>query len=933
MQLYSSPAGALVALALVFSATGLAAQASNQVSDQGAVSPTSVRDAELLPHSEAPTAVAVRTTMSINVDGRHTEAAWADATPITQFIQNDPNEGQAISEPTEVRFLYDDNAIYIGGWFYDSEPVTTRLARRDAFVLDSDFFTVLFDSYHDHQTAYRFSTNPSGMKRDEVQSGRGFGGRGRGGFGGGDSSWDPIWDVATSITDEGWFVEMRIPFSQLRFSPDDAQTWGIQVQRSISRRQERADFSFTPKLERGGVARYGHLSGIRGVGGGKKLELLPYMGMSAEYIQQELSSDVSFSNPFRSGSDYFRRAGVDLKYRLGSNLTMDATVNPDFGQVEVDPAVINLTAFETRFQERRPFFVEGAEIFEFARGGPGGSMGRTPQVIYSRRIGRRPQGSVSSDAVYSDAPTATTIVGAAKISGKVGDGWSLGILEAVTGRESAPYIDELGVNGESIVEPPTNYLVGRLRKDMRSGQTRIGALVTGVNRRLSDDDLAERLRTSAYTTGLDFQHEWADRSWRLNGAFASSFIRGSEDAMIRTQRSSARYYQRPDAAYLGVDSATTSMSGHYAMIDLNRQAGSVQMKVSVASLSPGYEVNDMGFQTETDRYILDTNVSYQQPRPGSYFRNWNLWGSPDAKWNTNGDLIFANFNTNFRWQWLNYWGGSLRLEREWETYDDRLTRGGPIARRPAQWGGNLSINSDSRKALSFRTRYSMEYKDDGSWQHSGNINFTYKSGEKVELRVGPDFRRSFTYSQYVTSVSDDLATATYGRRYIFAPIDQTTVSLETRLNITFSPTLTFELFAQPFFSRGNYGGLKEFTAPGTLDFVSYGEDVGTIGRSDDGHYVVDPDGSGAAESFTVSDRDFNFRSLLGNAVLRWEWSPGSTLFFVWQQSRSHRIRGSDFGQEGYNGVGTFDMGYDANELFGITPDNIFLVKVNYWLNM
>ena len=929
MRQYISWTSALLALALILVPAGLVAQ--DSIGPSEAKNSASPITTTLRPHDEAPEAVAIRTTMPVNVDGTLNEAVWRQAPAITEFTQNDPNEGAPVSEPTEVRFLYDDDALYIGGWFYDSEPITTRLARRDAFVSDSDFFVIYFDSYHDHQTAYRFATNPSGMKRDEVQSGRRFGG-GRS-FGGGDTSWDPIWDVATSITDDGWFVEIRIPFGQLRFSPDEEQTWGIQVERAINRRQERAVFSFTPKLERGGVARYGHLSGIRGIGGGKKLELLPYIGMSAEYIPQSQSSDVIFENPFRSGSDYFGRAGLDMKYRLGSNLTMDATVNPDFGQVEVDPAVINLTAFETRFQERRPFFVEGAEIFEFGRGGPGGSTGRAPQIFYSRRIGRRPQGGVSSDAVYSDAPGATTIRGAAKITGKVSGGWSLGLLDAVTGAESAHYIDDGGLDGSSIIEPATNYLLGRARRDMRAGQTRIGALVTAVNRDITDPTLAEDLRTAAYTTGLDFQHEWADRGWRLNGAFASSLIKGSEEVMIGTQRASARYFQRPDADYLSVDSTATSLSGYYAMVDLNKQSGYVQMKLSMAAMSPAYEVNDMGFQTEADRIVVDTDISYQQPRPGRHFRNWRMWGSPDAKWNSNGDLIFANFNSNFRFQLLNYWGGSVRGAYDFETYDDRLTRGGPMARRSSKVSGNVNVNSDSRKALGFRTRYNWEFKEDGSWKHSGNINFTYKSGEKVELRIGPDVSRSFSASQYVTSVGDEFATSTYGRRYVFAPIDQTTVSLETRLNITFSPTLTFELFAQPFMSRGNYGNLKEFEAPGTLDFLTYGEDVGTIGRGNDGNYLVDPDGSGPAEPFAVSDRDFNYQSLLGNAVLRWEWSPGSTLFLVWQQSRSQRILGSEYPEEGYNGVGTFDLGNDAGELFGLPPDNIFLIKVNYWINM
>ena len=888
-----------------------------------------VRNRALTPHSAAPVAFAVRMKTGINIDGRLDEIPWDQARPITEFTQNDPFEGQPVSEPTEVRFLYDDNAIYVGGKLYDSNPVTTRLARRDAIVADSDLLIVVIDSYHDHQTAYRFETNPSGMKRDLAVSGAGR----AYGRGGGGSAWDPVWDVATSITDEGWFVEMRIPFSQLRFSPEDTQVWGVQIERAINRNKERAVFSFTPKLEATGIARYGHLEGVRGVSAGRKLELLPYVGMSAEYIDQAPSSQVAFSNPFRSGSDYFGRAGLDLKYRLGSNLTLDATANPDFGQVEVDPAVINLTAFETRFDERRPFFVEGAELFQFARGGPGGTTGRSPQVMYSRRIGRRPQGQVSSSAVFSDKPTATTILGAAKITGKVRGNWSIGLLEAFTGREYAPFVDGLSIPGKSVIEPPTNYLVGRLRRDLRSGQTQIGMMATSVNRDITDTGLASRLRTSAYVAGMDFIHEWANRGWRVNGAVTSSYVRGNEAVMIRTQRSSARYFQRPDASNLRVDSTATSMTGYSGMFTLERQAGSVQGKIGLAALSPGYEVNDMGFQTETGRYVIDNDFSFNRPRPGTFFRNWRVNGGPDLKWNSDGDLISSNFNANLRWQWLNYWGGSIRVAHDFDTYDDRLTRGGPLARRPSQYSGNLNLNSDYRQPLSVRGRYSGAFDEAGSWKHSGSLNFTYKSGENVEVRLGPAVTKSYSAAQYVSSVRDALATETYGRRYAFAPIDQTTVSLETRLNVNFSPTLTLEVFAQPFISNGDFGNLMEFSAPRTFDFLEYGTAIGTSVRQSDGDYLIDPDGVGAAVPFTVSDRDFNFRSLLGNSVLRWEWSPGSTLFLVWQQSRSDRLVGSDYDALSAEAIGSFDFGHDTGELLNIQADNIFLVKVNYWLNL
>ncbi len=895
---------------------------------QEADRPVAAQNGVILPHSETPVIGAVRVSANIQIDGIPNEAAWAAATPMTVFTQIDPNEGEPVSQPTDVRFLFDDDALYIGGRFYDSGPIMTRLARRDASVSDSDLFTVSIDSYHDHQTSYRFTTNPSGIKRDATVT---SGGRGDGGS---DSSWDPVWDVISVVTDEGWFTEMRIPFSQLRFRSGDDMLWGIQVERTIRRNEERAVFSFTPKLQRGGVARYGHLSGIRGIGGGqKKLEVLPYIGMSAEYIYQEPSSQVTFDNPFRSGSDYFGRIGLDLKYRLGTNLTLDATVNPDFGQVEVDPAVINLTAFETRFSERRPFFVEGAGIFTFGRGGPTGSTGRAPQILHSRRIGRRPQGGVSSAAVFSNAPVSTTILGAAKITGKVGNGWSIGLIDAVTGREYAPYVDAAGVDGRSIVEPTTNYLAGRARWDTRAGETQLGMIATAVHRDIGDPGLASRLRSTAYVTGVDLVHEFANRGWKVSSALATSYIEGDPASILVAQVSSSRYLQRPDATHLGVDPTATSMGGFYAMGEINKQAGSFTGRIGTAYLSPGYEVNDLGFQTETERIILDTHFRWSQPRPGSYFRDWSIQGGPDNKWNTTGDLIFSDVNLQFTWEWLNYWGGSVRGAVRPATLDDRLTRGGPMARTPGSVTWRTSLNSDSRKALSFRVRYDGSSDAAGSWRHNGSINFIYRSGEKLELRMGPSLTRSYTQAQYVTSTSDPLATNTFGRRYVFAPIDQTTVALETRLNVTFSPTLTLQVYAQPLISSGDYGGLAEFRAPRTYGFATYGEDIGTSVRQADGDYLIDPDGAGPAPEFTVSDPSFNFRSLLGNAVLRWEWSPGSTLFLVWQQTRAGRIRASEFDEMGALDVGIFDLGYDTRELFGLRSDNIFLVKVNYWLNL
>jgi hypothetical protein len=569
----------------------------------------------------APAANAARLTGAISVDGLLSEAGWGSASSITELRQTVPVEGAPVSESTDVRVVYDDDAIYVAARLDDRSEVTTRLARRDAGLGDSDRFVILFDSYHDHETAYRFWTNPSGVKGDAIVSGNATGG--------GDSSWDPVWDLATAVTETGWIVEMRIPFSQLRFGREDVQTWGIQVERTINRNQENATFPFTPVLERSGVSRFAHLGGIQGLEQGRRLELLPYVVARGEYLQMP-DPGVTFQNPYRSGSDHFGGVGLDLKYGIASNVTLDATVNPDFGQVEVDPSVINLTAFETRYEERRPFFVEGADIFTFGEAGPMGSVGRPPEIFYTRRIGRAPTGSAPSAAVYADVPTQTTILGAAKVTGRVGSGWSLGLLEAVTGGESAAYVDGSQVTGKVDVEPAANHLVGRVRRQVRGGRTRFGVVATALNRGVEGSPLETRLHSSAYVGGFDFAHDSNDRVWLFTGLVSGSRVAGNESAITRTQQSSARYYQRPDADHVEVDPTATSLDGFYGMAYVGKQAGNFTMRNGFAYVSPGYEVNDVGFQSEADRILVDTHYQYTQPRPGRFFRSWSVNASPDG---------------------------------------------------------------------------------------------------------------------------------------------------------------------------------------------------------------------------------------------------------------------------------------------------------------
>lgn len=870
-------------------------------------------------HNLVPVALATRLSQEITVNGVLDESAWTFASPIADLTQTLPNEGDPVSEYTEVRVLYDDAAIYIGVRLDDRSPVTTRLARRDSGLGDSDRFVLMLDSYHDHETAYRFWTNPSGVKGDAIvtgnQSGRG------------DSSWDPVWEVATSVTESGWVVEMRIPFSQLRFGRDLEQTWGIQVERFIHRNQEDAAFPFTPLLERAGVSRFAHLEGLSGVEPGQRLELLPYAVARGEYLQLKSPAGVTFENPFRSGKDHFGGMGLDLKYRLASNVTLDATVNPDFGQVELDPSVINLTAFETRYNERRPFFVEGADIFSFGEGGPSGSVGRPPEIFYSRRIGRSPRGAVPHQAVFSDVPTATTILGAAKVTGRFGDGWTVGIMEAVTQEEVGAFVDETQKSDRIAVEPAGNHLVGRLRRQIRGGASRFGVIGTAANRDVVGGNFENRLHSSAYAGGFDFAHESLDRTWLFTGALAGSYVGGDPSRITLTQRSSARYYQRPDADHVEVDPLGTSLDGLYAMGYIGKQAGNFTMRNGFAYISPGFEVNDLGFQSDADRILFDTHYQYTQPTPGRFLRRWSVNGSPDAKWNTAGDRVFANFNTQASLTFLNYWSTSFRAQFDPWVDDDRLTRGGPMAREPGSFNGRFRLSSDSRRTVTTSANYSWTSYDAGAWNRQVSFNASARVSERWTFSVGPSYSRSHSVSQYVSRINDPLATSTFGSRYVFSDLDRTTFSMNGRLNVTFTPTISLQLYVEPFISVGNYGALKEFATPGTFDFIEYGTDAGTIEETTSGSYEIDPDGVGAAPAFEIRNRDFSYRSLLGNAVFRWDWRPGSTLFLVWQQRRINRLAAGD-----HSGVGEFDLWRDADAMFDFKPDNIFMVKMNYWLN-
>ena len=821
------------------------------------------------PARDLPVSRAIRVASPILLDGKLDEAAWASASVTLITTQVSPLEGQPASQRTEVRVLYDDEALYVGARLYDTGDVTARLGRRDMRVGDSDWFRVLLDSYHDHRTAFGFDVNPAGVQRDKVRT-----------IEDDDTSWNAVWRVATSVDSAGWTAEYRIPFSQLRFRPDSALTWGVQFERIIGRINEYSASTFIPKSAPGGVPAYGHLASLRDLNPGSSLELLPYVVSRAEYVDPG-------PNPYRTRSEYSSSFGGDLRYRVASNLTLNASVNPDFGQVEVDPAVVNLGVYETFFEEKRPLFLEGNEIFDFASENTSGG-----QVFYSRRIGRQP--SLSAPTDEADIPTATTILGAAKLTGKLG-GWSVGSLAALTGREDVRYRDSLGADRKFVVEPRATYLVARARRELDAGRSMIGAMVTGVHRALNTDALRSELRSEAGTAGMDFRHETANRMWALNGDATFTLVRGTPAAVLDVQRASNHFFQRPDASHLSVDSSATSLFGYRTGVSLRRQGGEHwRGGVAAALTSPGFEVNDLGFGSRSDRADVAGELSYRENRPGDVLRAWSTDLSVRSEHNFAGEPILTRSDLGLDLTTLGYFEFRANLTRQFRSFDDRLTRGGPMAVRPARWSGGFSLDTDARRSVTGDLDIYGSRDESGGWSWELQTELGLKPSDRWSLGIGPTFSREFNVAQYLTSTEDASYAPTYGRRYLFAPLSRTELGVETRFNIAFTPTLSLETYVQPLISTGDFGAPMQLVAARSFDFVRY--------------------------AGTLPNRDFNLRSLRGNSVLRWEWREGSTLYVAWQQSRSDEA-----------GYGDFALGRDGQRLFDTRPDNIFVVKMSYWL--
>jgi hypothetical protein len=843
---------------------------------------------------------AQKITIAPVINGVLDEQAWQEGEWIDDFTQFEPYNGSAPSQRTEFKILFDEDNLYVAIKAYDTSPdsIVNRLTRRDQ--ADGDITAIVVDSFHDLRTGFVFGVSSAGVKYDLMYTNDGQNQ---------DQSWDPNWWVRTSINSEGWIAEMKIPFSQVRFEKNSGDVWGLEVARVLYRKNETSFWQHIPKDAPGLVHLFGELSGLEQIKPRKIFDITPYAVAKAETFKADPE------NPFLAkGKLSSLNGGLDAKIGVTNNLTMDLTINPDFGQVEADPSEVNLSAYETFFSEQRPFFIEGNNITNFGLGIGDGGVGND-NLFYSRRIGRSPHGDPDlNDGWNADIPNQSTIIGAAKLTGKTKNGLSLGFVEAVTAEEIAE-IDTIGGRMFETVEPLSNYFVGRVQKDIKDGNTLIGGIFTSTNRDL-DANLSDFVHKAAYTGGVDFTQYFRDKSWMFNLNTAFSVVEGSKKAIENTQKSSARYFQRPDNYHTILDTNRTSLAGSGGRMQIMKMNGHWNFLGATIWKTPGFETNDLGYVREADQILNLLWTGYSQWDPKWIYRRYNI----------NADFYFVN---NFGGDWVDKgfeWDGSMGLINYWNIWaggsingsslSTGMLRGGPMMKTPGSTNARIGLSTDSRKKLVLNVYTNgSRSKENYARNWSTGLDVTYKPTNYLVVTLSPGFSKSFTGLQYVTKKN-----VNNGDKYIFASIDRKTINTSFRVNLNLSPDLTFQFWGQPFIASGKYYDHKYISS--TPMSRSYNErfivyNSSQIAYDGDGKYLIDENLDGSTD-YRFDKKDFNVQEFLSNLVIRWEYSPGASLFLVWSQTRSDS-----------NETGVMDFSENMEDLFTGKPHNVFLVKFSY----
>jgi hypothetical protein len=835
---------------------------------------------------------------AIRLDGRLDDSAWKTAPEITDFTQKEPTEGSPASQRMEVRFVYDNGALYVGARMFSHDPTSIQapLGRRDSVGTQAEQFFVSLDTYLDRRTAYTFGVTASGVRidryypRDEEESA--------------DAGFDPVWEAKTSVDAEGWTAELWIPFAQLRFSAQNDQVWGLNIGRFTPTLDEDDYWVLVPRTERAWASRFGVLQGITGIGPSRRIELLPVVVGSST-----LNANRDPRNPFDDGRNLLGRVGADFKMGLGPNLTLDATFNPDFGQVEADPAEVNLSAFATRFPERRPFFAEGARLL---------TTPNQSKFFYSRRIGARPVGPASGD--YVDYPESATILAAGKLTGRLPSRTSIGVLAAVTGDEFARVANvATPVITKSRVTPGASYGVGRVQQEFgRLGST-VSAQVATVHRHFSaGDPLADLLSRNAVTYGADTLMRLKNGEYEFTWAGLGTYVAGAPKALEAIQRSPEHYMQRPDKDYGLLDPTRTSLSGYTQTMNFNRISGRHWLfGISSVYDTVAFEANQVGQMNAADGIQPSANVTYRETRPGRFFRSYSIRLNQQNEWTRGWNRQTGTLGSTVNVTWLNFWTSAMTVTRLFLTDDARLTRGGPLMQVPPGWTVNASFGNSATAQTRWTGSAAAGENELGGISRHVAGTFSFRPGPQWQLSIAPSYDRLVDAQQYVSTLSGGRP-ETFGSRYVFAYIERSTFSTELRMGYTLRPDVNLDVYAQPFAASGRYYDYGELLRPSSLERITYGQTGGTIALDASGDRTV----TEGTTTFTLKNRDFNVRSFHSNVVLRWEWRPGSTMYAVWQQNRDAR---DTIGAR----VGLGDVFRSVRA----PGSNIFLVKTSFWLSL
>ena len=829
------------------------------------------------------------------IDGVLDDEAWTEGEWAGNYRQYMPRNGARPSQDTKLKILYDDKNIYIAIRAYDTEPdkIDRKLGRRDAFI--GDIVGVCFDSYFDRRAGFEFDLTAGGAKIDLVLFNGGW-----------DTTWDAIWEGKVGSEPDAWTAEMRVPLNQLRYGNQEKQVWGMHSWRWINRNSEEAQWALVPRDSPGQLYSIGELHGIEGIPRSRHIELLPYTVGSLTSFGQE--PDVKFHRDRR----FEQSLGLDGKVGLTSAFTVDFTINPDFGQVEADPSVLNISAFETFYEEKRPFFLEGKRIFEFELG--------DELLFYSRRIGHAPSYQPvleEGDNPYYDAPASTSILGALKLTGKTEKGLSIGVIESVTGKETAE-IQSIAGNRSETIEPVSNYAVARIQRDFNQSNMILGAMLTSVHRSIQDPQL-DFLPSDATTAGLDFLNYWKDKTYYLDVRAVFSDVRGSERAILGLQESSARYYQRPDADYVTLDPHSRRLRGHGGIVEFGKGAnGNWRFSEGLSWRSPGLELNDLGYLRTADIITQSSEVNYVVTEPSWIFRDWRAGVEQENSWDFGGEFLSPRIGFDAGGTFSNKWKASVDVSRIGRQLDTRLLRGGPAVNLKGFWSTNLRLATDDSRRIQLEMRYHTHSYDDEQSSFRGFYpGFNFRITNPLLFSTHLEYSKNRDIFQYVTR--RELADQS---RDLVGRIDQRTLGLTFRVDFAISSDFTVQYYGSPYVSTGLYDQFKWFTHPRAEDYADlYHTFSGNEITYDpaDGMYSIDEFGDGLRE-YQFRNPDFNFREFRSNLVARWEYKPGSVLYLVWTQGRSR-----------FESITNASLQRNLSDLFSTPADNVFLVKFSYWL--